>query len=263
MKKFLTILGIMLFLTACGTSENTPAIDQEEAYQFHHQEDGMELTAEITVGETIKVSAALENVSDQPIIYNGRCGIPFQIFVQMNGSNATLQNKKQTAPKECTDIFDPNDLEEFAAGETIEKNVSYIRKFSLHGENLQAHNGEYKIHFFFHSHDGDNITADYPFTLINQDEPDILTIEQAKAMALEYEKTAEWYEKQQEKGLTIKAEEAILSSSGWHLPFQAMDDTFVHRVIVGVNYESGKIVDYHTEKIERKYWEDATSTTQD
>ncbi|MFC4402928.1 hypothetical protein [Gracilibacillus xinjiangensis] len=264
MRRILPTIGIFLFLTGCGTTENSPAVGVEEPVQMqlNHKENGMKLSAEITVGESIHVDAVLENTSDQTILYNGRCGIPFRIFVEMDGSNAALNSNIESTA--CEDIFDPNDLEEFRAGETIERAVTFAREFTFPGVNKEnhstAHNGDYKVYFSFQPHNVDQITAQYPITLLDNAEPDMITIEEAKALALEDEKVTHWYQEQQQAGLKVEAEEAILSTGSWHLPFYAKGEEIVYRIVVAIDFRSGNITDFNVDEIDRQFWEEAEST---
>ncbi|MGM8216443.1 hypothetical protein ACLIA0_12810 [Bacillaceae bacterium W0354] len=251
MKRTIFIFVILALLTACGTKENQTATFSGDTSVIEHTygDIGLALSAKVTVDQDIKVEATLKNVSGKTIVYNGRCGVPFHIFMRMQNSHAYLSHDQELI--ECEDIFDPNDLENFKAGDTFEKTVVFKREFALsNNKKTPAHTGDYAIEFSFTTNGDGHFFTEAPVYLKHDSEPHILTQEQAKQKTLTDSKVKKWHDQWKEKGIEIKTEKSLLSDGSWHICYHAIDHKMVNRIIVAVDYNTGEVKRVHTEEFE-------------
>src|SRR5690554_1407234 len=259
MKRFIILVIVSLIvLSACGTRGNnaqTSTIKPEEVETFDYQftDKGLELTADIEVENEITVNATIKNITDKTIVYNGRCGIPFYITIQMDGANAYLATKGDGEIIECEDIFAPEDLEDLEAGDSFEKTVTFAREFAFFNrDNTPLHEGDYHLQFGFTTFDSGHFYTEYPLYLTSQVEPEILTLEEAINLGTEHEDFVKWKEEQEEKGLEVKTERGLLTDDEWVLGLHSLDEQLVNRIIVAINHRSGDVtrIDYESFQLE-------------
>ncbi|WP_409250617.1 hypothetical protein V1502_10575 [Bacillus sp. SCS-153A] len=106
MNKAVIVLCLLLFFTGCETWD----YGEPESLTHSFEEKGLILQSSIKIAKDIKVEASLTNTSEEDIIYNGRCGIPFNIFVKKEDATAALTSGYNLISTGCDDVFDPEDL---------------------------------------------------------------------------------------------------------------------------------------------------------
>lgn len=252
MKKiiFLTCLLFFIILAGCGLEDKQQAsISKEESsIHFNHEAIGLKLDAYIKTGQQITVEASLENISDEAIIYNNRCGEPFYITMKLDDTAVYLKSDEE--PMACIEIFDPNDLVELAPGEKIKKVVTFTREFGLQEEEtVPTLDGTYLIEFSFTTYGTGHFYASTPTELSHSQEPDILTLEEAIEKAVENSEVKQWRENKKQQGMEIRNEEAFISDGKWYVMFHAIGEEFVERIIVPVDIYSGEVDEINKEEL--------------
>ncbi|WP_066224206.1 hypothetical protein [Metabacillus fastidiosus] len=246
MKKFVLIL--ILILSACGTNQQSASGDLE-TFTHDFEQNGLALKATIKIGKDIKVDASITNTSRETIIYNGRCGIPFGISVKKEDANSYLVTGNEQE-ESCDDIFDPNDLREMKPNETFEKEITFKRKVSLTNERtVNALSGMYEMSFSFQTHDNERFFSSLPLELMNDEEPEIMTVDQAKEMAKENKEVMKWFDEHEKENMSIESKDAILSEGMWTVVFHAIHKDGADRIIINMNAKSGNIKAIHYEEL--------------
>lgn len=242
------MLILILILSACGTNQQSASGDLE-TFTYDFEQNGLALKATIKIGKDIKVDASITNTSRETIIYNGRCGIPFGISVKKEDANSYLV-MDNVQEESCEDIFDPNDLREMKPNETFEKEITFKRKVSLMNERIvNALSGMYEMSFSFQTHDNERFFSSLPLELMNDKEPEIMTVDQAKEMAKENKEVMKWFDEHEKENMSIESEDAILSEGMWTVAFHAIHKDGADRIIINMNAKSGNIKAIHYEKL--------------
>ncbi|MCM3628229.1 hypothetical protein M3194_12725 [Paenibacillus glycanilyticus] len=219
------------------------------------KQNGLTLKAKITIGDSIKVDASITNNSGNTIIYNKRCGIPFMIYVQKEDAYTHLIASGEKAVV-CEDIFDPNDLKEMKPNETFNKKITFKREVRLTNESsVHALSGMYDVYFSFQMQDKERFLSKVPIELKMDKEPEIMTVDQAKAKAKENKEVREWFDEHEKENLIIKSEDAILSDGMWTVMFHTLgNDTagISDRMIINMDAKSGDIKGIHYEEFDKE-----------
>ncbi|MEC2074528.1 hypothetical protein [Metabacillus fastidiosus] len=246
MKKFVLIL--VLILSACGTNQKSASGDLE-TLTHNFEQNGLALKATIEIGKDIKVDASITNTSRETIIYNDRCGIPFGISVKKEDASSYLVTSNGLE-ESCEGIFDPNDLREMKPNETFKKEITFKRKVRLTNERtVNALSGMYEMSFSFQTHDNERFLSSLPLELMNNKEPEIMTVDQAKEMARENKEVMKWFDEHEKENMPIESEDAILSEGMWTVAFHAIYKDGVDRIIINMNAKSGNIKEIHYEEL--------------
>ncbi|MED4462553.1 hypothetical protein [Metabacillus fastidiosus] len=246
MEKFALIL--ILILSACGTTQQSTSGDLK-TFTHEFEQNGLALKATIEVGKDIKVDAFITNTSKETIIYNERCGIPFGIWVKKEDASSYLVTDN-TLEESCEDIFNPDDLREMKPNETFEKEITFKRKVRLTNERtVNALSGMYEMSFSFQPHDNERFLSSLPLELMNDKEPEIMAVDQAKEMAKKNKEVMKWFDEHEKENISIESEDAILSEGMWTVAFHAIHKDRVDRIIINMNAKSGNIKDIHYEKL--------------
>lgn len=250
MKKIMVILllFLILFVSGCGMNQESASGDLETlTYDF--EQNGLALNTTIKIGKDIKVDASITNKSEETIMYNGRCGIPFEITVKKEDADSYLVTRNNIE-NSCEAIFDPDDLRELKANETIEKEITFKREVSLtSNRTVSALSGVYEMSFSFQMHENEGFLSSLPIELMSEKEPEIMTVEQAKNMAKEDVEVKKWLHEHKKEGRSIESEDAILSDGMWTVAFHAIHQDGADRIIINMNAESGKIKGIHFEEL--------------
>jgi hypothetical protein len=246
MKK--ALLCLVLFLSACGTGSQ-PMNSDKESLTHTFEKNGLSLKAEIDIGEKIKVDAAITNTSGENIIYNGRCGVPFGIYVKKKDADSYLVSDNEITA--CDDMFDSADLRELNPNETLKKEVTFKRKVRVSdNQTAAAFRGKYEVTFSFELHEEASFNTSIPIKLSNAEIPDILTMEQAREAAKESTSVKEWFAHYEKDGIAVKPEEAMLSSGMWTVAFYAVEQSQeVKRLVINMDAESGEIKGIHEQNL--------------
>jgi hypothetical protein len=250
MKKIVLILFLILTVTGCGSNLQS-ASGKLETLTHDFEQDGLALKANIKIGKDIKVDASLTNNSGEIIIYNGRCGIPFGIFVRKEDAHSHLiaSNEKEVS---CEDIFDPNDLREMKPNESFTKKITFKRKVGLTNERtVSALSGTYEVNFFFQMHDKGRFFSSFPIELVNDREPEIMTVDQARAVAKENEEVMEWFSEREGANMPIESNDSILSDGMWTVSFHAIHNAGADRIIINMDAKSGHIKGIHYQELSK------------
>ncbi|KGX90159.1 hypothetical protein [Pontibacillus marinus] len=250
MKRFIW-LGMLslLIMSACGTTNEKVASVNLETIKHEVEKNGLSLEATIKKGSNIHVEASLTNVSGETIVYNGRCGVPFWISIQKENAHAHLiaPNSERNG---CEDIFDPDDLRDMKPGESFEIDKTFAKKVNLdQNKTVNALSGKYEVSFSFEMHKKDTFSSMFPIELKNENEPEILTVEQAIQTAKEDGEVKEWIEGHKAKGVSVESEDAILSMGMWSVGFHAIYEDKAYRIIINMNAKSGDIQDINYEEL--------------
>ncbi|WP_421378005.1 hypothetical protein ACOJQI_11895 [Bacillus salacetis] len=248
MKK--ALLCLVLFLSACGTVSQ-PRNGDTESLTHTFEKNGLSLKAEIHIGKKIKVDAAITNISGENIIYNGRCGVPFGINVKKGDADSYLVSDNDSNNAACDDMFDPADLRELDPDETLKKEVAFKRKVKVSdNQTAEAFSGKYEVTFSFELHERESFETSIPIKLSNAEKPDILTMEQARETAKVNSEVKEWFAHYEQEGITVKPEEAMLSSGMWTVAFYAVEQSeAVKRIVINLDAESGKLKGIHQQNL--------------
>ncbi|PZD97158.1 hypothetical protein DNH61_04525 [Paenibacillus sambharensis] len=253
MYKWIGILCLLAIAAGCGSYPTSSG--GQETLTYEDEQEGLALTAHIKVANDITVDASITNISGKTLVYNGRCGIPFGIFIKMADAHSHLvthDNKEMS----CEDIFDPGDLRNLEPNETIDKEVTFQRKIALTNNRLiGAFSGLYEVSFTFQMHGGQRFQSSLPIELNHNKEPDIMTVDEAKSAAQANNEVANWFLEQEKDEMTIKSEDAILSDGVWAVMFHAYreDRELAARIIINMDAKSGTIKVIHYEEVDKKY----------
>ncbi|XEC94056.1 hypothetical protein AB6A23_22360 [Paenibacillus tarimensis] len=258
MKKFVLILFLILIVTGCGSNLQS-ASGELETLTHDFKQNGLALKANIKLGKYIKVNASITNNSGETIIYNGRCGIPFRISVKKEDAHSHLIPRDEEEVG-CDDIFDPNDLREMEPNETFEKEITFKREVSLtNGRTVSALSGMYEVSFSFQMHGNERFFSSLPLELMMDKEPEIMTVDQAKALAKENKEVMKWFDEYEKEDTSIESEDAILSDGMWTVMFHAIhkdkDKDGADRIIINMDAKSGDIKAIHYEELSKEVLE--------
>jgi hypothetical protein len=197
------------------------------------------------------VDGAITNTSGENIIYNGGCGVPFGIYVKKEDADSYLVSDTESNNAACDDIFDPADLRELNPMETLKKEVTFERKVRVSdNKTAEAFSGKYEVTFSFELHEGESFETSIPIKLTNTEKPVILTMERARETAKENSEVKEWFAHYEQEGITVKLEEAIISSGMWTVAFYAVEQSQeVKRLVINMDAESGEIKGIHEQNL--------------
>jgi hypothetical protein len=256
MKKIVLILFLMITVTGCGANMQS-ASGELKTLTHEDNQDGLAIKATIKIGKNIKVDASITNSSGETIIYNGRCGIPFNISMKKEDAYSHLitRDEKEVG---CDDVFGPNDLREMEPNETFEKEITFKREVSLtNGRTVRALSGIYEVSFTFQRHEKERIFSSLPLELMMDKEPEILTVDQAKEFAKENIEVMKWFDEHEKEDMSIESEDAILSDGMWTVMFHAIhkDKDSVDRIIINMDAKSGDIKGIHYEEVSKEVLE--------
>ncbi|PGT82760.1 MULTISPECIES: hypothetical protein [Bacillaceae] len=246
MKKLAAVL-LVLLISACSINEPSSSNTQVLTHEF--EENGIALEATIEVDKEIKLNASITNTSKESIIYNGRCGIPFMIFIKKEDAHLYLVRSNGDEVN-CESVFDPKDLKKMEPNETFEKQVTFKREVNFTNQStVQALNGMYEVSFSFQKHENEPFVSLIPLELNNDQEPEIFTVEQAKERAKEKEEVKKWFEEHQGEGMSIESEDSILNDGMWTVIFRAVHKDGADRIIINLDAKSGEFGEVHYENI--------------
>lgn len=246
----LSIFLLLLLVAGCGVEENQAAVsdEKEKVTDFSYEDVGLLLHADIHIGQDIEVKARLENITDEPIKYNNRCGEPFHITMKLENTGVYLKSDEE--PIACIEIFDPNDLVELAPGEQITKTVTFTREFALQNvEAVSALDGIYDLEFTFTTYGNGHFYASTPIELTHTSEPTIITLDEATNIALEDDEVRKWMETHEQQDSEVKQEEAFITDGQWYISFHTIGKENVYRIIIPVDIVTGDVNPINTEEL--------------
>jgi hypothetical protein len=170
-------------------------------------------------------------------------------------SNLVARGEKEAG---CDSMFDPNDLREMKPNETFEKEITFKRVVSItNSRTVSALSGMYEVHFSFQMHENDRFFSLFPFELKMDNDPEIMTVDQAKAMLKENKEVMEWFDEHEKEDMSIESEDPILSDGMWIVMFHAIhkDKHGVDRIIINMDAKSGDIKGIHYEELGKEVLE--------
>jgi len=254
MKKIMLILALTLIVAGC---ELRQASADQQTITHDYEQDGLALKATITIAKNIIVDASITNDSGKTIIYNERCGVPFSISVKKGDAQTHLAARGEKLIA-CDSMFDPNDLREMKPGQTFEKEVTFKRELRLtNGRTVSALSGVYEVNFAFQPHENKRFYSSLPIELTMDNNPEIMTVDQAKSKAKANKEVSEWFEKREKGDMLIKSEEPILSDDMWTVMFHAIheDRDSADRIVINMDATSGEVKAVHYEELNKEVLE--------
>jgi len=247
MKKLVVILFI-LFISGCNIKEPSSSSDTQ-VLTHDVEQDGIALQATIEMEKEININASITNTSNETIVYNDRCGIPFSISIKKDDAHIYL-NSSNGEEMNCESVLDPKDLKKMEPNETFEKQVTFKREINLTDHRtVHALSGMYEVSFSFQKHDNDSFISLFPIELNSNNDPEILTVEQASERAKEKEEVKKWFEEHEGEGMNIESEDSILTDGMWTVIFRAIHKDGADRIIINMDAKSGEFGEIHYDKV--------------
>lgn len=258
MKKVLIILSILIAVAAFALSF-TLLMNKGKQVDYTQKEisssNGMEITIEVNDDEfepkdTIHVKVTLKNITDEPIIYNGRCGPPLLLYIQPAFAEYSLISKEKE--KGCEEIFNENDLRELNPGDMVVKHKTFYPKFYINDhKKIHALDGRYLIHTSFQTHKMGRIYETFPITIHNP-KSIILSLEKAREIAKAQPETKEWFAKFSSDEYEIKEDTPLLTDEKWFITYQAYkNDKLINHYFVAIDVYSKEVKRVKEQKISK------------
>lgn len=219
-------IGFLVFVYFPGNGSDS---DIKELYDF--SSNGLELNVvtngeDFTDGDEILVEATLKNDLGAPVTYDKRCGEPISIEVKAVAIDNELIQKNKIP--ECNQ--EEKEPARMISNEQLSKSAQFELKIPLsENEAVLTPSGQYKIIVTFYPLAQPEFMVEIPIE-ISQKNNSLITVNEAKQVALQSTKAQVWFEKYRDSENYIVSEDLPYLEDGewvfkWHAMHADQSDT--------------------------------------